>query len=110
VKTQCDTVLELLDDGAWHTTLEFVELGILRVSARVFELRRRDFAIEVRVSGRGRRGRSTYAYRLLESGGRVLLRRAEGGTSPPTDDALDPDAELERIARKFPDLFEDRCA
>ncbi len=88
---QRERVLQLLGDGRWHTTLEFVQLGILRVSARVFELRAGGTAIEV-----ARRGRSIYAYRLLE-------------TATPTDE-LNPDAEFERIARKFPDLFEDTGA
>jgi hypothetical protein len=61
--TQCGSVLALLEDGCWHSTIEFVELGVLRVSARVHELRRRGFVIEVRrVEHPG--GAAVYAYRL----------------------------------------------
>lgn len=65
-RTHCDLVLELLDDGRWHSTLEFVELGVLRPPARVHELRRQGFAIDVqRVP---RQGRSpVYAYRLASN-------------------------------------------
>lgn len=59
---QCERVLVLLEDGCWHTTIEFVELGVLRASARVYELRRRGFAIDVRRVERP--GGVVYAYRL----------------------------------------------
>jgi hypothetical protein len=69
--SQCDAVLELLGDGRWHTTFEFVELGILRAPARVHELRRRGFAIDVRRVAR--RGRSpVFEYRLVSDQLRVL--------------------------------------
>jgi hypothetical protein len=57
-------LLGRLADGRWHSTIEFVELGILRAAARVHELRRRGFAIEVRRIER--RDRSpVWAYRLV---------------------------------------------
>jgi hypothetical protein len=65
-QTQRGRVLVLLRDGRWHSTIEFVELGVLRCSARVHELRRRGFVIEVRRFAH--RGRSAvYAYRLVSN-------------------------------------------
>lgn len=66
--TQRGAVLALLDDERWHTTIEFVELGVLRVSARVHELRRRGFAIECRRIKHLDGGPVVYAYRLATSG------------------------------------------
>jgi Helix-turn-helix domain len=61
---------------------------VLRAAARVFELRCSGFPIETRrVVRRG--SAPIFEYRLSESA---------------TSDGLDPDAELERIRRKFPDL------
>jgi hypothetical protein len=58
--TQAQRVLEILERGGWHTTLELVDAGILRVGARVHELRLAGHAIEMR-----RRPRSSvYEYRL----------------------------------------------
>ena len=80
--TQCDAVRELLSDGRWHTTWEFVERGILRVSARIYELRRAGWTIEMRRRERspwaGSPARAVYEYRL----------------APAPDDL---DAELERM-------------
>jgi hypothetical protein len=56
-------MLELLGDGGWHSTLEFIEppLRILKPASRAHDLRRQGFAIEVRRRG----GRSTiWEYRL----------------------------------------------
>lgn len=62
-RTQRDVVLGLLADGHWHSTIEFVELGILRAAARVFELRTRGHAIELRRRRFGR-GQTVFEYRL----------------------------------------------
>ncbi len=63
-RTQCDAVLRLLEDGGWHSTIEFVELGVLRAPARVHELRQRGLVIDVkRVSHRNRS--TTFVYRLV---------------------------------------------
>ena len=63
VRSQLDLVRELLSDRRWHSTIEFVELGVLRAPARMHELRRGGLAIEtMRVA---RMGRSPiFAYRL----------------------------------------------
>ena len=79
-RTQQQLVLELLSDSGWHSTLEFIDEGLLRVAAQVFELRCRGFPIE----GRRRPNSRVFEYRLVES-----------------STAID---ELERIRRKFPDL------
>ena len=41
MKTQKERILEVLKDGAWHSSLDFVYLNppILRGGARIFELR-----------------------------------------------------------------------
>lgn len=41
-------VLEILGDGRWHSTVTFLEAGILRPAARVHELRRGGHRIEIR--------------------------------------------------------------
>lgn len=46
--TQCGLVLGLLTDGAWHSTLEIIGLGVLRPAARIFELRDAGEPIECR--------------------------------------------------------------
>jgi hypothetical protein len=72
--TQAQRVLAILRDVRWHSTLEFVEAGVLRASARVFELRRAGYAIEVR-----RRG-SIYEYRLALAPPASLPSQANGLT------------------------------
>jgi hypothetical protein len=44
-------VRAILFDGAWHSTLEMIEAGILRPAARVLELRCAGYAIETRKRG-----------------------------------------------------------
>jgi len=61
-RTQCDRVLEVLRDGREHPTIEFVDHRILRLPARVHDLRRRGHVIEVRRVGRG-----LFVYRLVSS-------------------------------------------
>lgn len=85
--TQQQVVLRLLADGQWHTSLEFVDAGLLRAAARVFELRREGYAIETRRVKKDARGFTLFAYRLRRSA-----------------DDLEADAELKRIQAKFPDL------
>jgi hypothetical protein len=64
--TQCERVLQLLADGREHSTIEFIELGILRPPSRVHELREGGFTIDVRRVDHP--GCSTvYVYRLVSS-------------------------------------------
>lgn len=95
-RTQCDAVLALLEDGHWHSTIEFVELGILRVPSRVFELRRRGLVIDVK---RVPRNRSTiYVYRLvsgeLDAAGDDASQAHELGTAVALDEPADAQLEL----------------
>jgi Helix-turn-helix domain len=61
--TQRDLVLDLLAGGRWHSTVEFIDLGIPCAGARAHELRSRGFAIETRRTDR--RGSSPiFHYRL----------------------------------------------
>lgn len=63
-RTQRDLVLELLNDGGWHSTIEFVDLGILRAPSRVWELRCGGFPIECRRRPDRRSGKAIWEYRL----------------------------------------------
>ncbi|HEY3961623.1 MAG TPA: helix-turn-helix domain-containing protein [Gaiellaceae bacterium] len=48
---QTARVLMILADGRWHSTIEFVDAGILRAAARVHELRHTGHVIESRHAG-----------------------------------------------------------
>lgn len=63
-RTQRELVLELLDDGAWHSSSEFVDVGILRAAARVLELRGQGYPIETRHRPGRRSGKTIWEYRL----------------------------------------------
>lgn len=64
--TQRQLVLDLLSDGAWHSSIEFISEGVLRAAARVFELRQRGFAIETRRVARPGRA-PVFEYRLPQA-------------------------------------------
>jgi Helix-turn-helix domain len=88
-RPQRNVVLDLLADGRWHTSREFVELGVLRAPARVLELRRRGFAIECRRVDH--QGGAVYAYRLETSGPAVAAH--DDAERPATRRALVDDPE-----------------
>lgn len=74
--TQRELVLELLDDGGWHSTIEFVDLGIIRVGSRVWELRCGGYPIQCRRRSGGRgRSKAIFEYRL-EAGAPLPLASA----------------------------------
>jgi Helix-turn-helix domain len=74
--TQRQLVLALLDDGLWHSSIEFVNEGVLRAAARVFELRGAGYPIESRVARQG--GARVFEYRLrqLSANEELVVERA----------------------------------
>ena len=95
--TQCERVLELLADGREHSTIEFIELGILRPPSRVHELRERGLAIDVKRVDRA--GRSTvYVYRLVSNercSARKVVRARECELDAPRSVDPEPVDEVE---------------
>lgn len=65
--TQCDRVLEVLDDGLWHSIHEIHDrAGSMRLNSRVSELRaRRGLDIQQRQQRDPRTGERVYGYQLL---------------------------------------------
>lgn len=79
-RTQRDVVLDVLRDGAWHSTRELQDAsGGLRVPSRVDELRQRGYPIECRRSA-GADGRALWVYRLVGVG-RLRVRPRAAPTS-----------------------------
>ena len=63
--THNEIILDLLDDGAWHSNFEIHEkTNILRYSARILDLRRKGYLIEAKDDEFDRR---KYWYRLLKT-------------------------------------------
>lgn len=60
--TQAERVVAILRDGSWHSTLSFIDAGILRAGARIYELRLAGHAIETR----RRPGSQIHEYRLSD--------------------------------------------
>jgi len=65
-QSQTDRVLAIMNDGFWHTPLEFAQLSrpILRLAARIYDLKKQghQFEREYRIP---HSGLPYYAYRLV---------------------------------------------
>jgi biotin operon repressor len=59
--TQNDKLIQLLKDSNWHSNMEILnKISIWRVSARIFDLKKRGYTIETK-NGEG----ALYWYRML---------------------------------------------
>ena len=46
--TQCQRILQRLEDGEWHSVTEFLQMYIPRYSARLLELKKNGYKFEKR--------------------------------------------------------------
>lgn len=61
----CQRILDLLDDGEWHSSRELYRTSETVVHSRISELRKRGHLIEHRHQGGN--GTAAHAYRLISS-------------------------------------------